>query len=72
MMMCYLGLGVGHLHPVGFPTEIEALKFTREENYPIDGAALLSSGELEDGDNEDSEDEMDDEDHEEVLIEYEY
>lgn len=68
MMMRYLGLGVGHLHPIGFPTKVNELKFTREAQYLIDGVAQDVAVE----DSEEPPDEEDTEDNAEQFIEYEY
>jgi hypothetical protein len=33
MMMRYLGIGVGHLHPATFPTEVDAIVANPDELY---------------------------------------
>jgi hypothetical protein len=33
MMMCYLGLGVGHMNPAGFPGEADAISVVPEPYY---------------------------------------
>jgi hypothetical protein len=33
MMMRYLGTGIGHMHPPGFPNETQSLQVVREDRY---------------------------------------
>lgn len=70
MMMRYLGLGIGHLHAFGFPTEVNALKFVREEGGHIT-SDLAEDG---DGDEEEFGNEAgeEDDDRPDGLVQFEY
>ncbi|KAF7971982.1 hypothetical protein HWV62_19325 [Athelia sp. TMB] len=70
MMMRYLGLGIGHMHPVGFPTEVNALRFSREQGKPIAGTQATVEGQ--DGEQLDDEGDEGDEDQGDGLVQYEY
>lgn len=72
-MMRYLGLGVGHMQPADFPTEIDCILDEAEETYTPFNQRDLSSDDSGDSDDEiDDSEEMEDLDGEADPITYEF